>query len=351
MTVYVSLPLTGPRAAEGRDAVDGARLALEGAGGRAGSLEVRAQFLDDANGRTWDPVAVGANARRAVQDSSAAAYIGELDSEPTRGSLPITNDAGLVQISPGAGGVDLTQPATGYPDSPERYQPSGDPSFARPVPTDDLPAAGAADWASELGVKRVMVISDGTPFQALMDQEFTEAAEERGIQVTRPITAKPGSASARGEPGSTYDVGTQTLDLQDGGPELRTSALLDPSGLAQLETGDSPSTERVAPQRSTLEPAESPRTFAARFRERFGREPGPYAAYGFEAMELVLQSISAAGTDASQFRDNVREGIFGAERPFSVIGSYSIDEDGDTTACMIQRYRAREPAGASCPPD
>jgi branched-chain amino acid transport system substrate-binding protein len=113
--VYVSLPLTGPRGADGNDAADGARLALEQAGGKAGSIDVTAQYLDDAKGKAWDPVAVGDNARRAIQDSAAAAYIGELDSAPTRASMPITNNAGLIQVSPGAGGVDLTEPATGYP--------------------------------------------------------------------------------------------------------------------------------------------------------------------------------------------------------------------------------------------
>ena len=152
VTVYVSLPLTGPRGADGRDAADGARLALEQAQGKAGSIQVRATYLDDARGRVWDPVAVGANARRAVQDSSAAAYVGELDSEPTRASMPITNDAGLVQVSPGAGGVDLTQPAAGYPNSPDRYRPSGSPNFARTVPADDVVVNAAANWASELGV-------------------------------------------------------------------------------------------------------------------------------------------------------------------------------------------------------
>src|SRR5947207_10783725 len=86
VAIYVSLPLTGPRGADGHDAADGARLALEQAQGRAGSVQVRAHFLDDAKGKAWDPVAVGVNARTAVQDSSAAAYIGDLDSEPTRAS-------------------------------------------------------------------------------------------------------------------------------------------------------------------------------------------------------------------------------------------------------------------------
>src|SRR5215218_897788 len=162
VTVYVSLPLTGPRSDAGRDAADGARLALEQARGQAGSIEVKARFLDDANGKAWNPVAVGANARQAVQDSTAAAYIGELDSEPTRGSVPITNDGGLVQVSPGAGAVDLTAPAAGYPDSPDRYQPSGLPNFARTVASDDVVVEAAAEWASELGATQAEVSSDGS---------------------------------------------------------------------------------------------------------------------------------------------------------------------------------------------
>ena len=160
VAVYVSLPLTGPRAVEGRDAADGARLALEQADGRAGSLAVRAHFLDDARGRSWDPVIVGANARTAVQDHTTAAYIGELDSEPTRSSAPITNQAGIVQVSPGAGAVDLTSPAAGYPDTPDRYRPSGNVSFARTIPSDELVVDAAATWAAELGVTSAAVTSD-----------------------------------------------------------------------------------------------------------------------------------------------------------------------------------------------
>ena len=86
----------------------------------------------------------------------------------------------------------------------------------------------------------------------------------------------------------------------------------------------------------------------------FKRDPGPYAAYGYEAMGVVVQSIGKAGDDASKFRDNVRDEVFGAQRPDSILGSYSITDDGDTTECMIQRYRvagaSRVPLGAPCPP-
>lgn len=330
VSVYVSLPLTGPRGADGRDAADGARLALEQAQGKAGSIQVRATFLDDAKGRAWDPVAVGANARRAVQDSAAAAYIGELDSEPTRASMPITNDAGLVQVSPGAGGVDLTAPAVGYPNSPDRYRPSGSPNFARTVPADDVVVDAAASWASELGATRGAVTSDGSAFQNLSASEFKSAATEHGIQV---MPGKPPPAVA-----VTASAGTQVV--------------YDPGAERLSVYGDTPQTLAVSAE---LDPKRLPdRDFDTRFARRFHVGTGVYAAYGYEAMGLALQAIAGAGTDASSFRDNVRNGVFGAQRDGTVLGSYSITSDGDTTECAIQRYRVRGPVivplGAPCPP-
>jgi hypothetical protein len=71
-------------------------------------------------------------------------------------------------------------------------------------------------------------------------------------------------------------------------------------------------------------------------------------------MELILQAIRGAGTDATSFRDKVRNGVFGTHRDGTVLGSYGITEDGDTTECMIQRYRVegatRTALGAPCPP-
>jgi branched-chain amino acid transport system substrate-binding protein len=329
VAVYVSLPLTGPRGTDGRDAADGARLALEQAQGKAGAIQVRARFLDDAKGKAWDPVAVGANARQAVQDSSAAAYIGELDSEPTRASVPITNDAGLVQVSPGAGGVDLTAPAAGYPDSPDRYRPSGSASFARTVPADDVVADAAAFWASELGATAAAVTSDGSTFQDLAAAEFKSAAAEHGIQVSpgKPPSkvAVASDAGAR----AVYEPGLGRLSVYGSAPQtLHVSAELDPTSLPGKH-------------------------FAGQFAQRFHRSAGPYAAYGYEAMELVLQAIRGAGTDASSFRDNVRHGVIGAHRDGTVLGSYSITSEGDTTECMIQRYRiggaTAQPLGAPCP--
>lgn len=319
VAVYVSLPLSGPRGPIGQDAADGARLALEEAGGRGGSVEVRAHFLDDARGRPWDPVAVGENARAAVQDHTSAAYIGELDSEPTRASAPITNQAGIVQVSPGAGAVDLTAPAAGYPDTPDRYRPSGDVSFARTVPSDELVVDAAAAWASELGVGSAAATSDGTPFADLAAGEFKSAAADHGVAVSAGKPQSNVALAPEGTDRAVYEPTTSRLTIY--GKETRTlqlSAQLDP---------------RLLPDKG----------FEARFADRFHRDPGPSAAYGYEAMALALQGIHDAGTDAPSFRENVRKAVIGAHRDGTVLGSYSITSEGDTTECMIQRYRVDSP--------
>jgi branched-chain amino acid transport system substrate-binding protein len=320
VTVYVSLPLTGPRAADGRDAADGARLALEQASGKAGSLEVRGRFLDDAKGKAWDPATVGDNARAAVQDSSAAAYLGELDSEPTRASVPITNDAGLVEVSPGAGAVDLTRPAAGYPDSPERYRPSGSASFARVVPDDEVQVGEVVDWLSQEGARSAFVVSDGSPFGDLQASEFEQAARERGVEI----------AVGRSQADAVFDTATQLLTMARPRAQTLTTA-------------------------EVMYPARLPgKDFPGRFESRFGRAPGPYAAYGYEAMQLILSAVGDAGTSADRFRQSVRDGILDSQRlDESVLGPYSITPDGDTTECMIQRYRVagsrRAPLEAVCP--
>jgi branched-chain amino acid transport system substrate-binding protein len=319
--VYVSLPLTGPRAAEGRDAADGARLALEQAGNRAGDLQVEATVLDDARGRAWDPVAVGENARTAIQDSSTVAYVGELDSEPTRSSVPLTNEAGILQVSPGAGAVDLTRAAEGYPDSPDLHRPSGEPTFARVVPDDAVQARAAAELAVERGASRVAVETGDGPFGDLMAAEFEGAAAGVGVEVA----AKGETAPTR----FTADAAGGPVGLA-GEFEVEVASVVDPAGLPSA-------------------------AFAGEFRERFGRDPGAYAAYGYEAMDVALDAIAAAEVDSQDgFRQEVVDGALGAARPDAVLGPYEISDAGDSTLCAVQPYELRGgeriAAAPLCPP-
>ena len=132
-TVYSSAPRHGASAAAASAVVAGERRALAEAGGRAGGLRIRFRELpatDDEPDHPWDPALVSENADTAADDPSAIAYLGELDYGATAVSLPITNDAGLLQVSPGDGLTSLTQRPPGRPRAgPERYYPSGEPQL------------------------------------------------------------------------------------------------------------------------------------------------------------------------------------------------------------------------------
>ena len=82
--VYVSLPLSGPQGAAGRDVLRGAELAGDG----GPELVVL-----DAFGEDREAIAE-ANARRAVADDEALAYLGDFHSSQVQVTAPILGAAG-----------------------------------------------------------------------------------------------------------------------------------------------------------------------------------------------------------------------------------------------------------------
>jgi hypothetical protein len=99
VTIYVSAPLHGAEAAAGRRLCQGARRGVERSGGEAEDLELEVVCLDAAGetGR-WTLTRVGANARRATEDSTAVAYVGEPEEGARKQSRPIVDAAGIAAI-------------------------------------------------------------------------------------------------------------------------------------------------------------------------------------------------------------------------------------------------------------
>jgi branched-chain amino acid transport system substrate-binding protein len=89
------------------------------------------------------------------------------------------------------------------------------------------------------------------------------------------------------------------------------------------------------------DPSQLPPTgkrFVSGFTKRYGRQPRRYAAYGYEAMAVVLDSIQRAG-DQGDDREAVVDAFFDTQDRDSVLGTYSIDEVGDTTLSRLAGYR------------
>jgi hypothetical protein len=110
VSVYVSAPLSGERAGQGRRMCAEARRALAAADARIDAPRVRVICLDDTGGGVrWSLAAVGANARSASEDSAAIAYIGEPDPAAARFSRPILESAGIPQLAGGPVGTAMAR--------------------------------------------------------------------------------------------------------------------------------------------------------------------------------------------------------------------------------------------------
>jgi branched-chain amino acid transport system substrate-binding protein len=306
LRVYVSLP----PGADGQDAADGARLALVDANGEAGGATVEATYLDPAD----SPADVGANARAATQDSTAIAYLGDFDSGATRTSLPITNTAGLLQVSPASAATDLV---VAFPGSDEisEFQTSGSRTFGRVVPGDEAQARAAAGWVDELGVDSVSITADNSDFGKDVGTSFRDALERTQISDAADLDFYAGIGRPS-DAGSVMVTDAQLTDdsipnLADG--TLATSAALDPSQLPPVAD-----------------------EFRGRFVVEYDRTPGRYAAYGYEAMAVILDSIDRA--DDPTDRAAVVEAFFATTDRASILGTYSIEDSGETTLDQMTGY-------------
>ena len=184
--MYASTPRHGASAADASAVIAGARRALDQTGGRAGGLRIRLRELpatDEVPDHPWDPALVSENADRAADDPSAIAYLGELDYGASAVSLPITNKAGLLQVSPGDGLTSLTERPPGRPRAgPERYYPSGTRSFVRIGPTDLQEADYLLERAGAAGKReRIALVFDGDIYGRELAAQILAGARRDGL--------------------------------------------------------------------------------------------------------------------------------------------------------------------------
>jgi branched-chain amino acid transport system substrate-binding protein len=126
--------------------------------------------LDDATASAgdWTIEQEIANANYARRDPDVMAYIGTYNSGAAKVSMPITNRANLLMISPANTAESLTKPGTGERHEPECYRPTGKLNYVRVVPTDDLQslltvyfiARSPSASPAGLGAKRIYILDD-----------------------------------------------------------------------------------------------------------------------------------------------------------------------------------------------
>ena len=351
LTIYSSLPLQGDSRPQSESVVNGEKLALEEAGGKAGDFTIKYVSLDDATAAAgkWDAGTVSNNARKAAQDKSAIAYLGEFNSGASAISIPILNQAGILQVSPSNTAFGLTKSGPGADKGePDKYYPSGKRTYGRVVPIDDIQGAAQATYQKDQGCTKTYILNDKEVYGKGVASTTQAGLEKVGIQVagndgidtkaanfrTVAQKIKASGADCMFYGGITQNKAVQLWnDVHAAVPEAK---LFGPDGVAE-----SPFTEKLSESEQkltfitnpTLDPElypESGQKFFADYEAKFGGAPEPYAIYGYEAMSVVLAAITAAA-DQGNNRQAVIDAFFATKDKESVLGTYSIDEFGDTT--------------------
>jgi ABC-type branched-subunit amino acid transport system substrate-binding protein len=339
LTVYSLLPQ--PASGAAADAVAGEKLALAQAGGRAGRFTINFASVDEGASGQRGPVADAT--RTVIGDSQVIAVIGGLDTAGTRTSAPLFNEAGILQVALGAGYPGLTR--RGLPDEPERYQPSAQPTLMRMVGDDDQQAAAIVAAAADPRPRAVRAAANEVPAGAsgmkiAIEQEPGEEADALAAAVRRQaerVGARVVDDPARAD--ALVYAGTDAAGaagVADGwareAPRARIvlpDALVRAGVVARL----SAAARRRAVLVSSAPAGDSAadRAFAADFRRRLGRSPGPYAAVGYEAMRSVLDALRRAGNRAN-VRQQVIDAYLGAPERSSLLGPLRLDRAGDRVA-------------------
>jgi branched-chain amino acid transport system substrate-binding protein len=362
LTVYSSLPLQGASRPQSEDVIKGINLALKQKGGKCGDFTITHESLDDATAAAgkWEPGATAANARKAAQDENTIAYIGEFNSGASAISIPITNEAGILHVSPSNTAYGLTKEGPGADEGEpgKYYQANPDQrNYGRVVPIDNIQGAAVAQYMQDEGVKSVYILDDAEVYGKGVAVNTKTAAEELGIEIAgedswdgkaanyRALAAKIQATGADAVfTGGIIDNNAPQLykDLNAAMPDAK---LFGPDGVATVDfTKEIP--DKVQKQTfltaPTLSPEELPpagQQFYKDYEAEYGEpqdEIDPYAVYGYEAMAIVCDSIAEGGDD----RAAVIEAFMNTKGRESPLGTYDIDPEGDTTLSDYGGYKA-----------
>lgn len=357
--VYSSLPLQGASKAQTGALQQGIALAFEQAGNKAGDTKINYTSLDDSTAQAgnWDPAQVASNARKAAQDKNAVAYIGEFNSGASAISIPILNQAGLGMISPANTypGLTTSEPGT-EKGEPEKYYPTGKRNYSRIVPRDKIQAAALVKQFQDDGCTSVAIANDKETYGAGLARIVVLDAEAANLKVSNTGIQKDApnyrsyadglkadgvdcflfsGVTANGAVQITKDVAAALPDAKLYGPDGVCE-----SGFTNPKSKGIPAS--LAPRFkctvATLAIKDTPggAKFVKDFNEKYGvSNPDPYAIYGYAAGQLVLDTIKAGGTTKEDFITK----LFETKDYDSVLGQFSIDENGDTSLTDYGLYK------------
>jgi branched-chain amino acid transport system substrate-binding protein len=351
------LPLQGSSRTQTLQITAAIRQLLAERNWKAGDLNVAYQSCDDATAQAgkWDPGKCSQNANSYAENQDMLALIGTFNSGCAQIIIPVLNQApggGMAMLSPANTYVCITEGGPGCADDePTKYYPSGTRNYARVVANDAYQGAAVAQFAQDQGTTKLFILNDKEAYGLGVATNVQNAAEFLGIEVVgfeawdpkasnyEALMRKVGQSGADGLflGGLIDENGAQVIrdKVKVLGPNDGDVALYMPDGFTTQQTIDESGVENtqdaffsIAGVPTDEFESEAAQTFIADFQEGLGGQPvDPYAIYGAQAAQVVLDAIAASdGT-----RPSVIEQMFATECTGCFLGDFTFNENGDPT--------------------
>jgi len=352
--IGVDLPMSGGEAPNGEPTNNGVLLAIDDAnkaGGYKGMM-FEEVLKDDAVNGVHDPAQGAKNVQELLADSAVVALVASFNSNVGKATIPITNAAGVVQISPAQTNPGLTKPEFGALDV-RKARPT-EINYFRVCPTDDLQGPVAADYAfKNLKAKKVAILDDQETYGKGIADEFEKEFKRLGGTVV----------SHDGIPKGTQDFHAILTAIKAKGPDLlffggvtttggglvrkqmKDVGLSIPyeggDGIVEDEflkvAGDDANGSYGTVAAENADRLPSAQGFIKGYKAKFNSDPGAYSANAYVAANIIIDAVKAVGPD----RAKVRAWVASLKDYKSIIGTFSFDKNGDTTNKIISVYAVK----------
>ena len=328
-------PLTGDAASYGVDTLNGVKLKVDELN-RSTGINGREIQLIAEDGRCNGADAASA-AQKLVNIDKVVAIIGAQCSGETLAAAPIAEAAEVPMISPISSSPDVTD--------------AGDFIF-RDYPSDALKTQAMATLFEEKGYTKVAAITENTDFAVAFRNALKENMPEGSLVFDE--TVEPSTKDYRSLVTRLKDVEFDVFFPNGQSPATVAAMMqqLREQGLDQPAVGTD-----VAQDKSTIELAQgaadgmqaigvpevsASSSFGSKFLAEFGDAQAAlaFAAHAYDAMGVMAQAMSVAGTEGPKIRDF----LYNTPGYDGVVGSFAFDLNGDVTGIPYVLYEVQEGA-------
>lgn len=343
--IMIALPLDREI---GQDMLDAARLALEEVGGEVNDATVEIiTFNTSVRQNDRNPELDAAD--MILNDDTVVAYIGATSTDRAQEVIPLLNDVQLAVISPSATWPGLTKPGFGAGE-PGIYYQSGERTFFRTVPSDDVQGLVALRWMRQQEFEQIFIAHMDSVYSAGLAGIVESNALDLEVEVVGKsvFTFEPLSADdlqglldqiIAAQPDVVY------LPIISGGSGWQVvEAIRAQAPDLPVLGGDGLVSEDIPPDTTGLErifatttftdylATDSATEFVENYQRAYDKVPPSFAFTTYDAMKAVLLALENASPIS---RPTVLTALMNLTPVDGALGQWTFDDNGDISVATI----------------